>query len=108
MTVTRKGIRRVQDIRTHAGMASEKRLPHQAYLRIACLEMEKFRRSQERQSAMHRVETIDARCGEIGAEQAALLQRVVQQGESRREPCVTKTEPFQESLTVTNGFRIKY
>lgn len=107
MAITRKGIRRVQDIRTHAGMASEKRLPHQAYLRVACLEMEKFRRAQERQSAMHRVETIDARFEEIGVEQAVLLQRVGQ-GESRRKPSVTKTEPVQESPTVTNGFRIKY
>ena len=73
MTVPQRSTRRLQDIRTHAAMSGESRLPHQRYLRVACLEIEKFRRAQERDSAVQRVESIDARLREIETEQAALV-----------------------------------
>jgi hypothetical protein len=49
-------------------------VPHRAHLQIACLELEKARRTTERTSALGRVAELDARLQEIDAEQAHLLQ----------------------------------
>jgi hypothetical protein len=49
-------------------------VPHRAHLQIACLELEKARRTTERCSALRRVAELDARLGEIEAEQAHLFQ----------------------------------
>ena len=108
----RKIARGVQDIRTHVGMSSEKKMPHQAYLRIACLEMEKFRRGQERQCAMRRVESIDSRCGEISEEQAMLMSSLGEAGlgQSRKAPAAPKAQEDQSGpvTTDTSGFKIRY
>ncbi|QVL49907.1 MAG: hypothetical protein KFB96_05345 [Thiocapsa sp.] len=66
--------RSVRDIKTLAGMADDVRAPHKLYMRLFALETERHRRLQERASAMLRVDTIDARCAEIGAEMEQLLQ----------------------------------
>ena len=66
-------IRGAQDCRTLSTAANQTFLPHRTYLRVACLEMEKFRRTQERTSAMRRVENIDRRFGEIDVERDRLL-----------------------------------
>jgi len=73
MVIPKRTIRGVQDIRTHAGKVDKTSLPHKAYLRIACLELEKLRRDTERETAMRRVKCIDERCQEIEAEQDVLL-----------------------------------
>ena len=113
MPVLRKIPRGVNNIRTHAGMSGEKRMPHQAYLRIACLEMEKFRRGQERQSAMRRVESIDSRCGEISAEQAVLMQTVAQNVKGRPAAVTPNPVPGRDSREPSisppgEGFKIRY
>lgn len=75
-TAKSKTIKGVQNIRTHAGRADQSAQPYQIYLRIGALEMEKARRAKERESAMARVNNIDARFREIEAEQNALLKIV--------------------------------
>ena len=109
MPVLRKTVRGVRDIRTHAGLSSEKKMPHQAYLRIACLEMEKFRRGMERDSAAARVECIDARTKEIEAEAAALLLSL---GERESDSAVAAKAAMAESTEDaghnSRGFRLKY
>ena len=108
MTVPRRTLRRVQDIRTHAGISTERTLPHQVYLRIACLEMEKFRREQERQSAMRRVQTIDARFNEIKAEQMSLMQTMKRDVSRKTVVASSRTEASTEPAPVSQGFRIRY
>ena len=113
MPVLRKIARGVQDIRTHAGMSSEKKKPRQTCLRIACLEMEKFRRGQERQCAMRRVESIDSRCGEISAEQAVLMQTVAQNVKCRPAAVTPNPVPGRDSREPSisspgEGFKIRY
>jgi len=68
-----KRIKGVEALRTLAGRADHAAEPHRAYLRIACLEMERSRRGQERKSAMGRVRNIDDRFQEIDLEQSTLL-----------------------------------
>jgi hypothetical protein len=86
-----------------------KKLPHMAYLRIACLEMEKVRRSLERDSAAVRVERIDERTKEIEAEEAALLRSL---GERKSDPAVAAKAAMAESAEDaghnSRGFRLKY
>lgn len=110
MPVLRKIVRGVQNIRTHAGMSSEKKMPHQAYLRIACLEMEKFRRGMERDSAAARVEMIDERTKEIEAEATTLLRSL---GERESDsavavPIAIGTESTEDAGHNSRGFRVKY
>ena len=68
-----KRIKGVEALRTLAGRADHAAEPHRGYLRLACLEMERSRRGQERKSAMDRVRSIDDRFQEIDVEQSTLL-----------------------------------
>lgn len=67
-------LRGLRTIRTLAGKVDLVAVPHRAHLQIACLELEKARRTTERTSALRRVAELDARLQEIDAEQAHLLQ----------------------------------
>lgn len=66
-------LRGVQDIRTHTGRVSAMNEPYRAFMRISCLEMEKARKTKERDNALHKVELIEKRFREIEAEEAELL-----------------------------------
>lgn len=73
MPIQRKGLKYLKDIKTHAGSGNQTFYPHKAFMRISCLEMEKARRSKEKESALKRVAIIDNRLKEIKAEQDTLL-----------------------------------
>ncbi|MBN1841103.1 MAG: hypothetical protein JW883_02335 [Deltaproteobacteria bacterium] len=91
MAIPQKTIRGVQDIRTHTRAAASAFQAHEAYMRLSCLEMEKARRGKERESAMRRVDLIDARFKEIEGEKAELLQTLGQReglnGRRTLAPC---------------------
>lgn len=74
MAIAKRNIRGLQDIPTLSGRVDQTSLPYKAYMKIACLEMEKARRGKERESASFRVKNIDARVEEIEDEKAAILQ----------------------------------
>jgi hypothetical protein len=69
-------LRGLRTIRTLAGRVDRVCVPHRAHLQIACLEIEKARRTAERTSACRRVAELDARLRAIEAEEAGLLQRL--------------------------------
>ena len=69
-------------IRAMAGKVDLVAVPHRAHLQIACLELERARRTTERTSAFRRVAELDARLREIDAEQAGLLQAVADRKET--------------------------
>lgn len=73
MPLTRP-IRGLNNIRTRSGTSDQVSEPYKAFLRIGSLEMEKARRSKERESAMLRVQNIDSRFREIDAEKEELLE----------------------------------
>lgn len=98
MAIPRRGL---QDIRTITGRVRKATLPHEAYLRISHIEMEKARKTVESEKARQLMADISNRLQEIEAEKEALLQsmgdkggnaRLVQQGPSRSR----------------GGFKIKY
>lgn len=74
MGANKRILRGLQDIRTLSGSVDRTIVPYKEYMKISCLEMEKFRRGKERESAMQRVRNIDIRLREIETEKAALLQ----------------------------------
>jgi len=72
MPVAKRNLRGLQDIRTLSGRVDEASLPYRAYMKLACLELEKARRKTERNSAAHRIRNIDARLQDIETEEAAI------------------------------------
>ncbi|HZE21652.1 MAG TPA: hypothetical protein VE082_06335 [Desulfobaccales bacterium] len=80
MAIPRRGL---QDIPTLTGKVKKATLPHEVFLRISHIEMEKARKNLESEKARQRMADIAARLEEIEAEKAALLQAVAEPG---REP----------------------
>jgi hypothetical protein len=96
--------RGVRDIRTHSRAPGETLQPHKGYMRIAALELEVFRRGQERQSAMSRVQSIDQRFREIETEQALILKGIKTRkaGEDPRRALDAPSE------SPRAGFKLRY
>lgn len=107
MDIHKKIIRGLQDLRTLSGRVDRLSSPYRAYLRIACLEMEKARRGKERSSAMQRVQSIDARFNDINAEKDELLQSL---GERNNSSSTNShdTDPKPGHRRSTGGFRYRY
>lgn len=97
MAVPRRGL---QDIRTITGRVRKATLPHEAYLRISHIEMEKARKLQESEKARQLMADISARLQEIEAEKDVLLQEM---GEREVSQLTHQRPPRSRS-----GFKIKY
>ncbi|HHT9151080.1 MAG TPA: hypothetical protein ACFYEG_06595 [Candidatus Wujingus californicus] len=69
----RKGM---NDIKTHAGTVDQTFLPHKAFMRISCLEMEKAHRIREMESSRRRIEAVKKRLKEIEIETDTLMNRI--------------------------------
>jgi hypothetical protein len=110
MTIRKRNIRGLQDIGTLAGRVDQVVLPHKAYLRVACLEMEKARRGKERESAARRIENIDARFQEIDAEEAALLEGLKGRGGATVSAAARSqtSAPQPPSRGMTRVLRLRY
>ena len=109
MAILDRKIRGLQSIRTLSGNENRAPHPHKAYMRIACLEMERSRREEERSSAMVRVGNIDARFNDIDAEKEAILASLAQQGHKRPSICpAPRIETAPDPQTHGPGFGIKY
>jgi len=101
-------IKSVQDIRTLAGTVDQTFRPHKAFLRIACLEMEKARRNLERASAMRRIEGIDQRFKDIEEEKRRLSRVLEEHGE--KCPRLDPREAGSRGITPLSGrgFKFRY
>jgi hypothetical protein len=98
MAIPRRGL---QDIRTLTGRVRKATLPHEAYLRISHIEMEKARKTLESEKARQMMADIAARLQEIEAEKNDLLQAV---GERGSVGTVVRTGPPVSRV----GFKVKY
>ncbi|MBM4285535.1 MAG: hypothetical protein FJ128_09840 [Deltaproteobacteria bacterium] len=93
--------RGLQDIRTLIGRVRKATLPHEAYLRISHIEMEKARKTQESEKFRQMMADIAARLAEIEAEKNALLQSMGERGGG--------LHPGSPGpLRRTGGFKIRY
>lgn len=73
MPMKRRGM---NTIKTHAGTVGQTFLPHKAFMRISCLQMEKAHRLREMENSRRRIEAIKKRVEEIEAETNILLHRI--------------------------------
>jgi hypothetical protein len=107
MAIAKRSIHGLQDIRTYTGKPVGAVVPHMVYMRITCLEMEKARRSCERDSAQRRLNNIAVRFKEIEAEKRELVRALRQ---CRGERCVPRSrqQPRLEPIRHTGPFRVKY
>lgn len=108
MAIFKRNIRGLQDIRTHSGRVDEAHHPYKAYMKVAALEMEKARRGNERESAMHRVRNIDARFKEIDAEKAAMLQALEERNSDGFSDEAPGTEHKLPPRRSPGRFKIRY
>jgi len=112
--MTKRIMRGVQDIRTLSGRADEGTIPYKAYMRLSILEMEKFRRGKEKQSALDRVRKIDQRFQDIEVTRQEIFNAM--EGKKVRRPVPTEpsemervTAGTEAAPRTTNGpFKIKY
>lgn len=74
MPAAKRSLRGLRNIKTLSGRDDAAGLPHRAYMKLACLEMERERRVLERKNALRRLKSIDDRIRDIEAEEAALRQ----------------------------------
>jgi hypothetical protein len=107
MSLGKKTIRGLANIRTRSGASDQVSEPYKAFLRIGSLEMEKARRGKEKESALNRVQNIDARFREIEAEKSELLEAIgiTASGDARGNP-----DNGRERAPAQNksGFKISY
>jgi hypothetical protein len=95
----------LNNIRTLSGKIDEASLPYRAYMQITCLEMERVRRTKERNSAALRIQAIDTRLKEIDRTKQELLQAV--SGETPAIP--PRLHGIEIKPTAkSNGFKIRY
>lgn len=106
MAIPKGKARGVQDIKTHVGMMQDDSEPYRAYMRLSNLEMERFRRGQEKESAARRIAEIDKREQEIDSEKETILQALAQ-----REGVVFARSDPKASVSAgggVKGFNLKY
>ena len=107
MTIPKRNMRGLQDIPTLSGRVDQTALPYKAYMKVACLEMEKVRRGKERESASFRVKNIDARFKEIEDEKAALLLALAELDKERLTDALD-SGPKPPLPRSASGLRLRY
>ena len=106
--MTKRILRGVQDIKTFSGRADEGAMPYKAYMKLSILEMEKFRRGKEKQSALDRVDHIDQRFKDIETERREIMTILESKG-FRPQRSGAPEEPPQSSSRITaRPFKIRY
>jgi hypothetical protein len=108
MVPPKRTLRGSQNIRTLSGRSDDKFLPHKVFLRVACLEMERERRGQERRSALGRVRTIEDRFSEIDAEKRELMAGLAASKPDRRPAETPSDLPPGKLLRGGSGFKFRY
>lgn len=108
MAIPPRTIRTMQDVRTHSGRSSENFVPYKAYMRMSCLEMEKYRRGQEREKSLIRIKNIEQRFEEIETEKAVLMAKIQEQKESEPAAAQTTRQRSIVSTDASSPKRFKY
>ena len=105
--MTKRIMKGLQNIRTISGRGDDISIPHKAYMKLSVLEMEKYRRGKEKESALERVRNIDQRFQDIEAERQKLILSLEAQGADRR-PISKLRGPEAAPRTTTGPFKIRY
>ncbi len=90
-----------------AGRVDRLTVPYMAQMQITCLEIEKARRTSERQSASRRVAEIDARLQEIEVEKETILRALAERKLGKHSE-VEKRRAVHGPRGYPTAFRIQY
>ena len=105
MAISTRPPRTLSDIKTHSGRASQDHETYRDYFQVGALELERWRRSKEREAASSRVATISLRIAEIDREKEVLLASAA----SVSDLLVSrKSTAASAGPKKTSGLRIKY
>jgi hypothetical protein len=104
MAIITRPPRTKSDIKTHSGRASRDHQIYRDYFQVGALELERWRRTLERDVAASRIANIDSRITDIDREKEELLSGAA-------AACATiynngKPEPTENKKS--SGLRIKY
>jgi len=105
--MAKKIIRGLQDLRTISGSVDDRSVPFRAYMKLSVLEMEKFRRGKERQSALAKVRDIDERFEDIEAEKREILASMEVHGGQHGRPHEL-AEVTAAAPEAAGSFQFKY
>ena len=108
MSVTKRNLRGLRDIRTLSGQTDETSFSHRAHMKLACLEMEKARRNIERKSAIQRLQSIDARVQDIEAQEAAVRKSMASRAENSAGAAFDSGKPPAQTRGRKPQFKVKY
>lgn len=73
MAISTRPPRTLSDIKTHSGRVSSDHQVYRDYFQVGALELERWRRTKEREAASLRIASIDSRIEDIDKEKEALL-----------------------------------
>jgi hypothetical protein len=96
--------RTVSDIKTHSGRVSRDHEVYRDYFQVGALELERWRRTREREVAISRVAMIDKRIAEIDKEKELLLASAT----AACEMVYNKGKSESTENKKSSGLRIKY
>jgi hypothetical protein len=104
MAISTRPPRTVSDIKTHSGRVSTNHEAYRDYFQVGALELERWRRTKEREAALSRIASIDNRIAEINQEKEILLAKAA-------DTCELVNSKSQSELAEqrkSSGLRIKY
>jgi hypothetical protein len=96
--------RTVSDIKTHSGRVSRDHEVYRDYFQVGALELERWRRTREREVALSRIAMIDKRIAEIDKEKELLLASAT----AACEMVYNKSKSESTGNKKSSGLRIKY
>lgn len=96
----------MRDIKTLSGRVDRIANPYMAYMQITCLEMEKVRKGREKESALKRLQDLDARLYEIEREKASLLHALAERGAARAATASPGDRPALHGSA--GGLKLRY
>ena len=96
--------RTVSDIKTHSGRVSRDHQIYRDYFQVGALELERWRRTKEREVASARITSIDTRIAEIDKEKELLLASAT----VACDVIYNKGKPGATENKKPSGLRIKY
>jgi hypothetical protein len=104
MAVSTRPPRTLSDIKTHSGRVSSEHQVYRDYFQVGALELERLRRSKEREAASSRIASIDTRIADIDREKEALLEGAA----AVSAMTDNNGKKVESSEKKTSGLRIKY
>jgi hypothetical protein len=104
MAIITRPPRTVTDIKTNSGRSSRDHQIYRDYFQVGALELERWRRTLERNVAASRIASIDSRIADIDKEKEKLLTGA--EANSAELYNIDKPEPAENKKS--SGLRIKY